>query len=211
MSTSTTEQPFFIPFDPADWAGVEFGEACSIEEYAFLYGIAAMLRPNRILEIGSSTGLGTCALIAGACICGDQLKITTIDQKKWPIEANIEKILGRPFDIDARTGDSADILEELVSEEAFFDLCFIDGGHDFQTVSNDWSLARKLSEFFLIHDTSSEKGVSKLICEIKKDPDYSVLSFDYEPGHKLDEFSQEWYRILVSPGMTLVKKGNDHA
>lgn len=196
----------FSPFSPAKWSNVEFGEASSLEEYAFLYGFAALLRPKTMLEIGTSTGLGTTALLAGASICGEKPQLTTIDIQSYPFKDNMAKILDIDYQIDAIIGKSEDILKELVDKESFFNLCLIDGGHDYQTVSKDWYYARHLSEIFLFHDSDSEEGVSQLIDEIKKDPGFSVISFDYKPGHKLDEQTGEWYKVLVSPGFSIVKK-----
>ena len=47
-----------------------FGEACSLEEYAFLFGISALMRPMKVLEIGTSQGLGAIAIALGVSMTG---------------------------------------------------------------------------------------------------------------------------------------------
>lgn len=194
-------------FNPNKWSDLHFGEASSIEEYAFLFGITAMLRPKKVLEIGTSTGLGTSAILMGSSMTGQNVTITTIDIKSNKVkEENISKIIGNLDNINFLIGHSHDELKSLCEENEKFDFCFIDGGHDFDTVLEDWNLCKKLSNFFIFHDSDSEKGVSSVIEIIENDKEFRIFSLSYPPGHQLDEPTGEWYRTLQAPGYTIVKR-----
>jgi hypothetical protein len=194
-------------FNPYKWSDLYFGEASSIEEYAFLFGITAMLRPQKILEIGTSTGIGTSAIFLGASMTGQKVTITTIDIKSNKMkEDNILRIKGNLDNIIFLVGRSHDELKRLCEQNKKFDFCIIDGGHDFETVLDDWNLCNQLSDFFLFHDSDSEESVLKVINIIKNDEQFDVLSLSYPPGHQLDDPTREWYKALNSPGYTIVKR-----
>jgi len=76
-------------FIPELWSKTVYGEACSIEEYAFLFGITALLRPNKILEIGTSMGLGSISMVLGAQLTGSRCRVVTIDKTKMEFEKNL--------------------------------------------------------------------------------------------------------------------------
>ena len=194
-------------FNPHKWSNLQFGEASSIEEYAFLFGITAMLRPQKVLEIGTSTGLSTSAILIGSSMTGQNVTITTIDIKSNTMkEENILRTLGSLDNINFLVGRSHDKLKNLCEQNEKFDFCIIDGGHDFETVLEDWKLCKKLSNFFLFHDSESEKGVAKVIKIIENDNNFKVFSLSYQPGHQLDEPTGTWYKTLQAPGYTIVKR-----
>ncbi len=187
------------------WSHMNFDEGCALEEYAFLFGICALLRPMKILEVGTSTGLGTAAMWLGASLTGLRPKIVTIDHKHHIFEKNLSRFKV-PFEfVDFRHGKSSEILQSLLTHGERFDLCFIDGGHTPEIVREDWRLTSKLSEMWLFHDLLTESGVQDVVESISMDSNYQVFPLLYPAGHKVDEETGEWYRSLDAAGFCLVQ------
>jgi len=188
------------------WEKSAYGEASSIEEYAFFFGIASLLRPTSILEIGTSNGLASIAFLLGAKFTGNECKITTIDRYKFDFQKNM-KLFGISEDsISFIQGDSREVLSQLVIEQKQYDLCFIDGGHDYETVLADWTYTQKLSKQWIFHDCISEPGVKRIIDAIQQDKRYQVFNLNYKPGHQVDDPTGEWYKTLTAPGICIVQK-----
>jgi len=183
----------------------KFGEACSIQEYAFLFGLAALVRPERILEIGTSEGLGSISLALGGSMGGAPCEVVTIDKKEVNLEENLKLFPEISMQIKCIQGDSHEVLRELHRNCEKFDLCFLDGGHDYQTVSTDWQFAKRLSDKWLFHDSVAQPGVARLLKEIRDVKEYQIFDMLYPPGHQLDEPTGEMYQTLTSPGFCLVQ------
>lgn len=202
------------PKKPSGWGAgfpleamlqVTFGEACSIEDYAFLFGLSALLRPRRILEIGTSQGLGAISIALGASMTGTACEVVTIDKKKNTCHENLKLFPGLSKLVKHIHGDSHEVLQDLRVNNQRFDLCFLDGGHDYQTVSKDWHYAQCLSEKWLFHDSAAQPGVAKLLKQIRSTTAYQVFDLSYPPGHQLDDPTGEWYQTLKAPGFCLVQ------
>ena len=182
-----------------------FGEACSIEEYAFLFGLAALLRPKRILEIGTSQGLGAISMALGASMTGNLCEIVTIDKKPGDHRENLRLFPEIAPMVKYMQGASHEVLQILEAENERFDLCFLDGGHDYQTVSDDWRYAKSMSDKWLFHDSVAQPGVAQLLEQLRSSSAYQFFDLKYSPGHQLDDPTGEWYQALTSPGFCLVQ------
>ncbi len=193
-------------FPVALFAEMTFGESSSIEEYAFLFGLTALLRPNRILEVGTSQGLGAISMALGATMTGNACEIVTIDRSESRYRENLNRFPEIAGMIQFVHGDSNIALESLLKNERNFDLCLIDGGHDYSTVVSDWYYCRKLSSMCVFHDSSSQPGVSQLLSELRGVSEYQLMELDYPPGHQFDDPTGEWFEALTSPGFCLVKR-----
>lgn len=193
-------------FPVALFSEMTFGESSSIEEYAFLFGLTALLRANRILEVGTSQGLGAISMALGAAMTGNVCEIVTVDRSEWRYRENLNRFPEIAGMIKFVQGDSNVVLESLLREKRDFDLCLIDGGHDYNTVASDWNCCRKLSKMWVFHDSSSRPGVSQLLSEIRGASEYQLMELDYPPGHQFDDPTGEWFEALTSPGFCLVKR-----
>jgi len=192
--------------------GLTFSESCLIEEYYFLYGIAALLRPKRILEIGANMGLGTLSLWKGASATNTtkNVHIVTIEKnpacipyikKNWEVQHAPEKFLHIMNDY------SQNALQELTEDGHRFGLCFIDGDHSYEGSKADWLGAQKLTDFWIMHDSTQMAGVRKLVEEIRSTDQFDVMGFDRYPfGTQWNQPKMKYVPKRSIPGITLVKR-----
>ena len=177
-------------------------EACGKEEYDFLRSLVALVRPSRILEIGTSDGTGTAVLAEGLPPGGSVYSID-IEDKRTP--AN--KVLSRS-DVDVRflPGDSRNVMERLAREGLRFDLVFIDGCHLYEWVKSDWEYSRRMSDLVVFHDAAQFGGVARVVNRIRRDPDWDVCVLAY-PGVTLqEEATGTEFRSTRSPGMAIATR-----
>jgi hypothetical protein len=130
----------------------------------------------------------------------------TIDYKNNFHHENLNLFPGLSKLVKYIQGDSHEVLQNMRANNRQFDLCFLDGGHDYQTVSRDWHYAKNLSNKWLFHDSSAQLGVAQLLKQIRSTELYQVFDLSYPPGHQLDDLTGEWYQTLKHPGFSLVQK-----
>jgi predicted O-methyltransferase YrrM len=157
------------------------------------------------LEIGTSCGVGAIAIALGAKLTGNECKVTTIDRQEKDITNNIDLFPQLATSIHPIVGDSGEVLASLQANNEKFDLCFIDGGHDYETVSRDWHYARTMADQWILHDSTTQPGVGRLVEKIRNTRKYNIFELNYPPGHQLDEPTGEWYRTLTAPGFCLIQ------
>src|SRR5688572_25268413 len=144
--------------DAALIATLDFGDghACTPEEYLFLAALVRLTAPRTIVEIGTSTGIGTLVMAAALldAAAGEPVRLTTIDLPLGRTtfgdglarnRAAVERLLPAVGGIiDWRLGESHTVLDALIAEGRQADLVFIDGGHTDAVVRGDWSRALAL-------------------------------------------------------------------
>lgn len=130
--------------------GGAFGPV-NFERGLLLYRLVEVLRPNRILEVGTGRGFG--CIVMAQCAKDNDLSVTidTIDvvgqkvSQSWPIrvqdkdtieEQSRNDVWVSHFESDlieklvTITGDSVSVLREYLKRGAQYDFIFIDAGHD---------------------------------------------------------------------------------
>lgn len=198
------------------------GAGCLIEEYGFLEGLAGLLRPRAILEVGASFGVGALALLSGACRFNHDATVTTIDVVAHPqFDANLALFPEYAGRIERVIAPSHVALSRLADEGRRFDLVFIDASHDYDDVTRDFALCRVLSDFWILHDTAQMEGCRRLARELAQDPELEVLSLNYPKGRQVFHdcvaegrlfdglYHQDqlpWTTSLTGPGATLVRQ-----
>jgi len=100
-------------------------ENCGKEEYDVLRSLVALMRPSRVLEIGTADGRGT-RVLADATPPGGSVYTVDIEDKRAPQNKTAP---GSGVEIRFLLGDSRSVLERLAREGLRFDLVFIDGCH----------------------------------------------------------------------------------
>jgi len=174
------------------WEGATAGET-----YIFYAGLAALLRPQRILEIGTFDGVSTAARYAGAKVFGHQPQMFCVDLKirTEKIKANFRAMgvggpdLGENFIF--LEGDSRRVLPEIAKFGMKFDLVLIDGCHDERFVCEDWDnvQSRLLAPrgVVLFHDVTTMPWIGRIIDVIEAAGGWDVWRWrgsDYPPGHR---------------------------
>jgi len=69
-----------------------------------------------------------------------------------------------------------------------YDLAFIDGNHDYESVKQDFTLLKKLAATLIFHDSQwpPTPGVKKLVDECRALPEYDIInlkSAQYDIGY----------------------------
>ncbi len=142
----------------------EFGPA-NFERALVLQRAMALLRPRRVLELGTGRGLGAIAMAEAARENGLATEITSVDvvpptaRRPWPIEvdgvardepASLDEIWSRHIEADLRqrillrTGTNTAVLPALAAEKRKFDFIFIDAGRALFSVIHDLAYATEL-------------------------------------------------------------------
>src|SRR4051812_38032999 len=116
--------------DAALIATLDFGDgnACTPEEYLFLAALVRLTAPRSIVEIGTSTGIGTLVMAAALldAAAADTVRLTTIDlplgrttfgaglaRNRAAVEPLLPAIAGV---VDWRLGESHTVLDALIAE-----------------------------------------------------------------------------------------------
>lgn len=173
-----------------------FEEMSGQEEYKFLQGLIGLLRPERILEIGTSIGAGTLAL-AKAMSSGT---VVTIDIQD--LRSDTLLTYNGPVQIEFIKRNSAHALAELAKKGERFDLIFIDGGHHYLQVKADWDSAQKLSDTVIFHDVLQFQGVYRVVRQIRRMAEWDICVLDY-PGITLTACNLLPYQSNRTPGLAI--------
>jgi predicted O-methyltransferase YrrM len=166
--------------DASQLASLDFGQgnACTPEEYLFLGALVRLVAPRSIVEIGTSTGIGTLVMSAALVDAAPDLadpgaRIVTIDlplgratfgdglaRNRAAIERAVPAVAGL---VDYRLGDSHAVLDTLIAAGHQADLVFIDGGHSEAVIRGDWERALALRpRTVVLHDTVHLEDVARV-------------------------------------------------
>jgi len=206
-------------------AALHFGEGCLVEEYLFLRGLALLLGPQRILEVGTSCGVGGLMLLDGASAFGRTARLTTIDITRHDaFERNLAQFPHLRERIERIVAPSDQALPELIAAGRKFDLVFLDGDHSAAQAQRDWEHVQNLADRFVLHDTDQMPGCRGLVERIRAAGGYDVLPLTYACGHQIFHgvvaegraydgiYHQQrlvWNKSLRGPGLTLVQRRRD--
>jgi predicted O-methyltransferase YrrM len=136
------------------------------ERGLLLFSLVNHFKVRKFLEFGTGRGFSTaCALLADPSI-----EMFTIDSVSSSAAKNL--LLELKFElknVHFIESDSTKLGYKLPND---FDLVFIDGGHDYDTVKNDYQIAlAHCSRGIILFDDyrNKHKGVKKVIKKIKKE------------------------------------------
>ncbi len=174
-------------------------ECSGNEEYDFISGLVSLIRPSRVLEVGTAQGKGSLSL-ARAMTEGLLITVDIVDQRGHEL-LDYDGLVNIRFII----GNSDLIMEDYSRQGERFDLIFIDGGHHYHQVSADWRAAKRISDTLIFHDVLQFKGVARVIDLIRRDPLWDVAVLDY-PGITLVDQQGEYYSSNRRPGMAIATR-----
>lgn len=181
LSDSEVERALDFGFlTNANW-----GWGCFLEDYALLAGVLSMLRPKRVLEVGTNSGVGAVVLAKAASFLSEPTHVTTVDIDQSEGRSNLHLIDGIEERITFVEADSNVFLPQLAARGERFDFVFIDGAHDYEQALRDWRNCLALSDTFAFHDTSQFTGLQQLMREIRFTNDFEVFQFVSPPGHRI--------------------------
>lgn len=129
-----------------------------VEVFDFLYGFVRMIKPEKVLEIGTFEG-DTAIAIAKALRVNNFGGLTTLDTKDYGQEKNIVEA-GLDKYIECIKSDP---LKYLAQTNNKFDMAFVDDGHSYEDAIRDLENCDRLVKphgYILGHDILMINGVS---------------------------------------------------
>ena len=144
---------------------------------------------SRIMEIGVHSGENARNMVdvASESVSREDIEYYGFDyfENRSRLENVREKLSKTGCQFELFKGDSIDVLPDVVDRLPKMDLIFIDGGHDFETVSSDWEHSRKLmrKDTAVFFHNYNYEGTGRVVDSISRDV-FSVEIFnpanDYE-------------------------------
>ena len=165
----------------------------------FLEMLSHMIRPRRILEIGTFTGYSAIALASGLATDG---RIITIDvnEELTDFVVNYVKKSGLADRIDLLTGDALDIIPKLDEE---FDLVFIDADKAQYVSYYEMVLPKLRAGGFILADNVLWGG-KVLATDTRSDKETrGIKSFN---DHVRKDKRVEQVMLTVRDGLLLIRK-----
>jgi len=161
----------------------------SNEEGELLYNLARKCgKDGVIVEIGSWKGKSTIWLAKGS-LAGSNIKIFSIDHHQGSFDEEKKNSTLEVFTKNIRKAEVENIVQPIVkkSHEAALEfkksvnLIFIDGGHDYGTVKqdfDDWFEKLNNGGVMLFHDSTTRKGVWKVVSKnLHKSKNFKNVNF----------------------------------
>lgn len=174
-------------------------ERAMISYVLILYEFVLEIRPKRVLEIGVQGGQSTKSMLL-AMAKNDLGILTSIDHKRRQ-----ELLDGEYPDVkkywnfirgDSHSPETLEAVKEVLGDDEYYDILFIDGDHTYEGVKKDFMTYRDLVKpggLILMHDTvNRNEGVKEFWKEIT-----------------WEKFNLDWGRTRkarIIPGLGIVRK-----
>lgn len=162
-----------------DLSKISRGDGCTIEDYAFLFGLVATLRPYEIAEVGTNVGASSITMCEAFKAFDIDGCIHTCDVSKACADIAYTNILEAGF------GDRVEIIHGDVTKlpKIQYDLGFIDGDHSYEGTKKDFDYLKDKCKYIIFHDVYSCEGKRKCFEELEGEK----ISFTNRPAGHLNE------------------------
>ncbi len=181
--------------------GLDNNAGSTMGDYKFLYGFISLVKPKRILDIG--TNYGVSAIVMAMALRDFNLyqsSIISIDINPSVLKTANRQITRLELSryIETRCCSSSSL-----EMETFFDVVFIDGGHRLEDCLSDFDNIKDKATYVLIHDTHHIDGVKRAVEIIKDAGLYEFINIDTGRICKLWSKNDVVYRSY--PGIAIIK------
>jgi predicted O-methyltransferase YrrM len=171
-----------------------------------IFGMTLSLNPKKILELGVREGETTLPFLAAAKELGAH--VHSVDLEMTTFDCPTEYL---PFWTFTQS-DAIAFLENRVSENASYDIVYIDDWHSYDHVKKELSLVEKMitpSSIVLLHDLMYSNYQPDYHSNLS-DPDPQwAEGGPYRAVAELDTNKWEWCTLPTNHGLTILrKKGN---
>ena len=168
-------------------------------DYAFLYGLIALLRPKTVIEIGTNTGVSSIVMASAMQEFNIQGHIHTYDISIKYVEIALKQY--KQYNVEKYISSYITTVDECLIKHS--DFTFIDGNHTYKGVSKDFKKLSQISDYILFHDTQSCDGVAKFIKELKGTGELiNIINRPKNPVYNKGKLTN-WANF---PGITLWKR-----
>lgn len=177
------------------------GVGSTLGDYKFLYGFISLIKPRRIVEIGTHYGLSAIAMALALRDEGlTKSRILSIDIACHVLEVAKKHLeqLGLQKYVQLVCGDSS-----IIGEYSRFDVAFIDGDHSYEGCLKDFNNVKDKATYILIHDAAILEGISRAVEEIRTREKYEV--FNMNIGDKGEQWSYGKVVYRAYPGIAIIK------
>lgn len=153
---------------------LDSGMGCTLGDYKFLYGFVSLIRPRRIVDIGTNHGLSAIAMAMalrdGGLTESRIISVDIIEGYLKKAQAQINQ-LGLSKYVKLVCGDSS-----VIKDYPPFDVAFIDGDHTLKGCLRDFETVKDRATYILIHDTVAIDAITRAVKEIRKTGEYDILN-----------------------------------
>lgn len=203
---------------------LDSGAGSTLGDYKFLYGFVSLIRPKKIIEIGTNFGLSAIAMAMALRDEGlTESRIVSID-----INPDVLKMAKQQLEqvsllkyVTLIHGDSS-IVESYPQIDMVkyitliprrpskvevcppFDMAFIDGEHAYEDCLADFNRLKNRATYILIHDSMGNGEIERVVETIADTGKYDVFNLDVGNAGKQWKLGKVVFRSY--PGFTIIKE-----
>lgn len=147
-----------------------------LHEYMFLYGVVVLKRPQKIFELGAARGLSAIVMAQAMRDWGVKGHVWTSEKRQEFCKSAHDNIVKYGFHdlVTVICGDGRVAAPKF----APYDLAFIDGNHDYDSVKGDFMVLKDLATDLVFHDSQwpPTPDVKRFVNECRNLSEYDIIN-----------------------------------